>query len=255
MTKNEYIKQRTRELYLQLPQDKIERMRRTDIRDEVFELNLTFFGYIASHTYVNNTAVTYEDKFQSACMHFCEIWWQYLWQGDEDHRGYRQDLSFSVFFKPRIGEMIGRELNTVKYSVRRSLCMEVGKMVGKHWAKVTYEDLFDPRVKLDPDKMASLKVIFCVASPADIEDYMIYVEAQKPDNSIESLLSDDYDSVEELLVQEMIETGDKITDKQLQEMSEIYQINIKELREKLPLAEQILYHKLKNNMDIFHPDN
>ena len=84
---------------------------------------------------------------------------------------------------------------------------------------------------------------------------MIYVEAQKPDNSIESLLSDDYDSVEELLVQEMIETGDKITDKQLQEMSEIYQINIKELREKLPLAEQILYHRLKNNMDIFHPDN
>ena len=250
VNKNEYIKQRTRELYLSLPQNKEERMKRTDIRDEVLQLNYTFFGFIASHTFVNNTSISYEDKFQSACMHFCEIWWQYLWQGDETHQGYRQDLSFSVFFKPRIGEMIGRELNTVKYSIRRSLCMEVGKMVGKHWGKVTYEDLFDPRVQLPANKMESLKVIFSTLCPADIEDYMVFVEAPKPTNSIDSLVLDNFDSVEELLVQEMIETEEKLTDEKLVEMSEIYQIDFKILKDKLPEAEELLYKRLQENIDV-----
>lgn len=250
MTKNEQIKQRTRELYLSLPQEKEARMARTDIRDEIIQLNYTFFGFIASHTFVNNSSVTYEDKFQSACMHFCEIWWQYLWQGDENHRGYRQDLSFSVFFKPRIGEMIGRELNTVKYSIRRSLCMEVGKMVGKHWGKVTYEDLFDPRVQLPPNKMASLKTIFCTLCPADIEDYMLFIEAPSQNGNIESLLRDDYDSVEELLVQEMLETEEKLTSDKLQEMAEIYQVDVNILRDKLSEAEQLLYKRLHDNLDM-----
>jgi len=250
MTKNEQIKQRTRELYLSLPQDKAARMARTDVRDEVLQLNYTFFGFVASHTFVNNSSISYEDKFQSACMHFCEIWWQYLWQGDETHRGYRQDLSFSVFFKPRIGEMIGRELNTVKYSIRRSLCMEVGKMVGKHWGKVTYEDLFDPRVQLPPDKMASLKTIFCTLCPADIEDYMIFIESPKVDTTMDSLLTDDYDSIEELLIQEMLETEERMTEDKLKEMAEIYQVNIQQLRDALPEAEATLHKRLHDSMDL-----
>ena len=215
------------------------------------ELNYTFFGFIASHTFVNNTSVSYEDKFQSACMHFCDIWWQYLWKGDDTHPGYRQDLAFSVFFKPRISEMIGRELNTVKYSIRRSLCMEVGKCVGKHWGKVTYEDLFDPRVNLPADKMASLKAIFSTLCPADIDDYMIYLESPDHDKSIDRLVRDDYDSIEELLIQEMIATEEKLTDKALVQMSEVYQIDFDELRKALPEAERMLYNRLKSNIDMY----
>ena len=251
MTKNEQIKQRTRELYLSLPQDKEARMARTDIRDEIIQLNYTFFGFVASHTFINNTSISYEDRFQSACMHFCEIWWQYLWQGDDTHPGYRQDLSFSVFFKPRIGEMIGRELNTVKYSIRRSLCMEVGNQVGKHWGKVTYEDLFDPRVKLSPDKMASLKAIFGTLCQEDVEDYLTFVKSPSINNSIDSLISDEFDTIEELLIQEMLETEEKITEKKLSQMSEIYQIDVKILREKLPYAEELLYKRLQENMDLY----
>ena len=59
-----------------------------------------------------------------------------------------------MFFRPRVSEMIERELNEVKYSIRRSLCMEAGAQLGKHWAKVTYDDL--SHVKLPVDKMNSL---------------------------------------------------------------------------------------------------
>jgi len=250
MTKNEQIKQRTRELYMSLPQELEARKARTDIRDQVLELNYTFFGFVASHTFVNNSSISYEDRFQSACMHFCEIWWQYLWQGDDTHRGYRQDLSFSVFFKPRIQEMIGRELNTVKYSIRRSLCMEVGKLVGKHWGKVTYEDLFDPRVNLPADKMASLKAIFCTLRPADIEDYMVFIESPKHESSVEYMITDNFDSIEELLVQEMLEIEEKITEDKLKEMAEIYQVDIEILRESLPAAEEILHRRLHESIDM-----
>lgn len=250
MTKNEYIKQRTRELYLSLPQNKEERLKCTKVRDELLELNYTFFGYIASHTFVNNTSVSYEDKFQSACMHFCNIWWQYLWQGDETHRGYRQDIAFSVFFKPRISEMIGRELNTVKYSIRRSLCIEVGNQIGKHWGKVTYDDLFDPRVHLSAEKMASLKAIFGTFYQEDVEDYLTFIESPNKNNDADHLIKEDFDTIEELLIQEMITTEEKLTESKLAQMSEIYQIKLRVLKEKLPIAEQMLYKRLKDRIDL-----
>jgi len=75
MTEAEYRKQRTIELYSYLPQTTLEeRATYTDIRDAVVELNYTFFGYIASHKFINNPSVSYEDKFQSALLHFCEMW-------------------------------------------------------------------------------------------------------------------------------------------------------------------------------------
>ena len=59
---NEKIKQRTQELYAALPDDEIERKNRTDVRDELIRLNYKFFGYVAQHTYVNNTCLSYETK-------------------------------------------------------------------------------------------------------------------------------------------------------------------------------------------------
>lgn len=249
VSKNEYIKQRTLEIYDSLPQDKELRKKCFAERDEIIELNYAFFGYIATRTFINNTTVTYEDKLQSALLHFCECWWWYKWLGDETHKGYRTDLAFTVFFKPRVGEMIERELNEVKYSIRRSLCMEVGSMVGKHWGKVTYEDLSDPRVHLSADKMTSLKAIFGVLYTADVEDHLLYIPADT--TGLEgSLIKDDYDTIEELLVQEMIGFEEKLTEKHLRNMSEVYDISIDELKYHLPRAEAILYKRLKQKLEM-----
>lgn len=248
-SKKDLIKQRTIELYDSLPQDLEARKAQTAIRDEIIQLNYTFFGYVASHTFINNSSITYEDKLQSALLGFCECWWKYRWDGDAEHRGYRKDLSFAVFFKPRIGEMIERELNEVKYSIRRSLCMEVGKQLGKHWGKVTYEDLSDPRVNLPEEKMSSLKATFGTMYAADLADHELYVSAPEESTSILDKCTDKYDSIEELLVQEMIRTESRLTEKHLQEMSDIYQININLLRSKLEYAESILYTRLQQEID------
>ena len=248
LSKNERIKQETLELYQSLPQEREARKARIDVRDKVIELNYTFFGYVASHTFVNNYSITYEDKLQSALLHFCECWWWYQWDGDEKHKGYRKDLSFAVFFKPRISEMIDRELTEVKYSIRRTLCMEAGNQLGKHWAKVTYDDL--KHIKLPPEKMNSLKAIFGSLYIADLSDHELYIEA--PTEEIDSIenLSYEYDSIEELLVNDMIILETKLTDKELRKMSDMYGIDINILKEKLPLAEEILYKRIQESLDM-----
>ena len=58
MADSKTIKEKTLELYAQLPQDEEERKKRIDIRDQIIELNYAFFGYIASHTFINNSSVT-----------------------------------------------------------------------------------------------------------------------------------------------------------------------------------------------------
>jgi len=249
--KNEAIKQRTLEIYESLPQDKETRKKCLKERDEIIDLNYLFFGYVASHTFINNSSVTYEDKLQSAILHFCECWWWYKWKGDDTHKGYRQDLSFAVFFKPRIGEMIERELNEVKYSIRRSLCMEVGEQLGKHWGKVTYDDLSDPRLHLPADKMNSLKAIFGSLYIADLSEHEQYIEA--PSSVYDPQFtdpSDEYNSIEELLIHDMIILQAKLTDKELKKMSDMYGIPIEVLRDKLPIAEKILYKRVKESLDL-----
>lgn len=225
-------------------------MKQTDIRDEIIDINYPFFGYVAHSTFINNSSISYEDKLQSALMHFCECWWWYQWDGDETHKAYRKDISFSVFFKPRIGEMIERELNEVKYSIRRSLCMEVGSMIGKHWGQVKYDDLSDPRVKLPADKMNSLKAIFGTLYVADLADHEMFIEADPITllSPIENP-SDNYNSITELLIHDMIILEDKLSDNELRHMSEMYQIPFKDLKYALPFAEKILYKRIQNSLD------
>lgn len=242
LSKNEYIKQRTQELYDMLPQEESERKKHVEIRDEIISLNMAFFGYVASHTFINNPSVTYEDKFQSALTHFLECWWWYKWKGH-----YRTDLSFSVFYKPRIGEMIERELNEVKYSVRRSLCMEAGKQLGKHWGQVRYEDL--SQVKLPADKMNALKAIFGTLYWADLEEHSMFIESPGQIKSEFAQLSDNYDSIEDLLIREMVDEEKPLTDKDLKHMAEMYGIEYIVLKDKYPIALEILYKRLHNSLD------
>lgn len=244
ISKSEYIKQRTLELYDSLPQDEESRKRRLDVRDEVIQLNYSFFGYVATHTYINNPSITYEDKLQTAICEFLTCWWWYKWA-----ERYRTDLSFTVFFKPRLGEMIERKLNEVKYSVRRSLCMEAGAQLGKHWGQVRYEDL--TQVNLSVDKMNSLKAMFGTVYWGDLETQAMFIEAPSSISTEFDNPTDKYNSIEDLLIHEMIVAECKLDDAHLLEMADMYSLDFWDLKSKLPKAEETLYKKLHNNLDLF----
>ena len=243
----EFRKERTIELYDYLPQTSLEdRQTYTDIRDAVIELNYTFFGYIASHKFVNNSFISYEDKFQSALFHFCELWYKYRFWGGR----YRTDVAFGVFFKPRITECMERELDEVKYSLRRTLCMEVGDQLGKHWAKVTYEDLSDPNVKLAPDKMASLQAMFGSMYVADLETHAMFIKShENPVDSLE-LYSDEYDSIVDMIIHEMVELERELTDKDLNKLANLVCIPVEKLEKFVPAAKEKLYKQLTDKIDL-----
>lgn len=241
---NEEIKRRTIELYDQLPMESEEaRKARHDIRDKILELNYAFFGYVASHKFVNNQYISYEDKVQGAIYAWLTMWWKYRWTPK-----YRADLSFGVFFKPRITEVMEREFDEVKYSIRRSLCMEVSKQLDKHWSKVTYEDLSNPNVHLSTDKMNSLKASFGSLYSADLETHALYVEAEKPD--LFETPSDEYDSIHDMLIHEMIQSESKLSDKKLTELADLLGLDFYELKKELPAAEADLYNKLHESLDL-----
>lgn len=237
------IKQKTLDLYNSLPQDEEGRKSRLDIRDQIIELNYKFFGYVANHTYISNPCITYEDKFQSAICNFLTCWWWYQWK-----ERYRTDLSFAVFFKPRLGEMMERDLNEVKYSTKRSLCMEVGKQLNKPWGQVRYEDL--SKVDLPINKLNSLKAIFGTVYWADLDTQSLFLEAPPIRDSNFDDPTDKYDSIEDLLIHEMIISECKLTDDMLANMADIYCIDYYTLKKTLPKAEQKLYKQLHDNLDI-----
>ena len=244
MPSKEYIKQRTQEIYDSLPQNQEQRKNCIAERDEIIELNYAFFGYIAAHRFVNNSYITYEDKLQSALLHFCEIWWYYKWKGDETHRGYRDDLAFTVFFKPRISEMIERDFDEVKYSPRRELCIEAANQIGKYWTQLRYEDLAN--VNLPEDKMIALRAIFGSLYTADFSEHEMFIAAPEDVVSQFDDPSDEYNSIEELLIHEMIIYEEPLTDLKLKKMSEIYGIDLYILKEKRPIAEKILKKRLED---------
>lgn len=265
MSSMEWVKQRTIELYDMLPQANItpdmskeerdaeiqralaERSKNTDIRDEVIELNYSFFGYVATHTFINNSSISYEDKFQSALFHFCEMWHWFKFAAK-----YRTDLSFCVFFKLRVGECIERELNEVKYSLRRDLCMKVGEQLGKHWGQVKYEDLSDPRLHLSAENMMSLQAMFGSMYWADLETHALFIESDGCTDSsdLEALYSDNYDDVVSLLQHEMVERESKLSDKDLLNLSIMFDIDLSDLKAARSKAEAALYKSLKSAIDI-----
>lgn len=234
-----YIKTRTNELYDSLPLEKEERIKCLSIRDEIIELNYTFFGYVANNTFVENT--THEDKFQTALLSFMNMWWKYKWAPK-----YRTDLSFAVFFKPRLSEEIRRHLSTISYTTKRGLCMKAASQLGKSWTALTYEDLAN--VSLSSEDMTALKSILGASYPADISDAELYIEAQNTNHSIEDYQTTMYDSIEELLIQEMIEQESMLSDRNLRHLADLYTIDYNILKSKLPKALEILHKRLTDNL-------
>ena len=242
MTEIMNIKERTIELYDSLPLDEESRKAQLHIRDEIIKLNYRFFGYVASRTFINNPSIEYEDKIQSAICNFCKCWWWYKFAPK-----YRTDLSFSSFFTLRLGEMIERDLNEVKYSIRRTLCMEAGAQLGKHWAQVRYDDLV--KVNLPVDKMNSLKAMFGALYWADLSDHEAFLEAPEIISDISEYLTDQYDSIEGLLIHEMVANERALTNDDLVQISELCCIDFIVLKAKLPVAMKQLYAKLKSAQD------
>ena len=243
-TKTEWIKRYTNILYDMLPQTSLEdRAKHLDIRDKIIELNYSFFGYVVSQKFLNNSYISYEDKLQACIARFCECWTWYKFE-----KKYRTDISFSVFYKPRLGEMLERDFNEVQYSLRRTLMMEVGDQLGKHWTKVTYEDLADPRLHISASHMTSLMAIFGSLYPASQEDISPYLEAPDSitkDNGPIDELNDEYNDIVNLLIREMIDKEKQLNTRDINKIADMYGLNASELKQKLPIAEKQLYLILK----------
>ena len=237
----DWRKERTLELYSYLPQTSLEdRFKYTDIRDEVIFLNYNYFGYIASHVYIKTVRVSYEDKFQSALMNFCTMWHKFQYA-----KKYRTDLSFSVFFKPRLSECVYRELITVKHTINRSLKSEASAQLGKHYTKLTYEDL--SKVDMAPEKMAALKAVFHADYEEDMDTASIFIPVSADLSEYEQeLYSDDYDDLEHMLMKEMIEKEKLLTLDDLMELSYVTGVSISELKSAQPKAEKMLYNELQD---------
>lgn len=260
MKKADWIKARTQELYDMLPQTTLEeRNSYTEIRDEIIELNYSFFGYVAKNQYVTDPMATYEDKLQSALMNFCQMWAKYKFcPEDSTEKSYRTDLSFAVFFKPRLAECIRRELNTIKYSLRRQICMKAAAQVGKHWGQLTKDDL--PNIKLPAQEMQILESIFNIQYdvPLDVSTGdgtpKDKLKSPQPDfvisGGIDVIYTEEYDSLEDLIVHEMIENSSKLDDAYLLKMSQMYGIPFAELEKARPIGEAKLKRQLEECIDI-----
>lgn len=306
MTKAEWIKARTQELYDMLPQTTLEeRNTYTEIRDEIIEINYSFFGYVAKNQYVTDPMATYEDKLQVALMAFCQIWAKYKFSPNgypdysedlefredaEYHNGdfvykddklyrcksetpvcggwnnkqwqaqkkYRTDLSFAVFFKPRVSECIRRELNTIKYSLRRTICMKAATQLGKHWGQITKEDI--SKVKLTPQEMQILESIFNTQYEVSFDDAEI-PSIHKSKNAvqqsdfivsqgIDDIYTEEYNSLEDLIMHEMIEEQSKLDDAHLLKMAQMYGIPFSDLVKARPRGEEKLRTLLEEAIDI-----
>ena len=235
------IKSATIKLYDKLPQDKESRSSMYDIRDQIIELNMPFFNYIATHTFLNNSYIEFSDRLQSVVMHFCECWYWYRWEGH-----YRTDLSFAVFYFPRISEMIKREFNEVKYSTRRTLCMEVGNQVGKHWGKVTLDDV--DRADISPQKLESLKAMFGTLNPVNIED-LEYTIPAKADYCVDLEITE-YDDIKEMIIQEMIHFERPLRKADIKRMSNMYGVDQDDIVNSYPIALEELYCRLQDIAEI-----
>lgn len=253
--KNEAVKTRTIELYDQLPMTSLEDRRAcTEIRDEIIELNYPFFKYLAKKLYVDNPTVTFEDKLQTILSNFCILWPEWRFPKINKYGQYRdyKNLSFTVFFKPRLFELSRRELNVIKYSLRRTLCSKAATMLNKaRWADVTKEDI--AKLNLPQNELDILERIFNNRYTKDIdkpETSAVMKTAHITVDAVEELYTEKYDSVVDLIVHEMIEQETKLSDSYLLKMSNLYTIPYDELVKARPLGEAKLKQRLEEAINI-----
>lgn len=246
-TKNAFTKRYTNLLYDSLPQTSLEeRGLYIEVRDKVIELNYPLFAWIVRNKFLNCSYAMFEDKLQACITRFCECWTWYRFE-----KKYRTDLSFSVFYTPRIGEMLERDFNEVKYSLRRQYNKEVGDQLGKQWSDVTYEDLSNPDVKISAAHKASLMCMFGTLHPGSLEDVSPFLEAPDDfDGDMNALdkVTEEYDDIVSLLIHAMIDKEKKLSARDLAKMSDMYDIPRYQLKSKVDIAEKELFRLLSRDM-------
>jgi hypothetical protein len=222
--------------------DKEERIARIDCRNELIELNYKFFCYVAHCSNVSAEYASIDDKIQVAVLAFMKHWWKYKWVPK-----YRDDLSFGVFFKPRIQEEIRRALIPFSEPVLRSLAMEASKFLNKRWTEILYEDTATlMELGMRPDKVQALRCYLSVPFAVDIEDVKHTIPDEERDTSIGDFITDKFSTVEELLIQEMLKEESRLSDEMLHKLADIYSLNYYDLRDIYPKAVSTLYKRLKH---------
>ena len=245
------IKARTNELYDSLPLEEEARKSCTDVRNEVVRLNYEFFKFVASRTFPVGKHFDFDDKVQSGILYFCNnIWHQYRWEGHT-----RMDLCFSTYFYPRVSKGLYQDLSEVKYTPKRTVTSKIAKQLGKPWSEVRKEDLANPALNISPSDRKFAETLFELPNMKSLDDVSVYISDSTSSISISDQITYEYDSIEELLVQEMIRLEKKLSNAHLQRLSEMLCLDIDELILARPVAESILLERLRESQflnDTFH---
>ena len=85
---------------------------------------------------------------------------------------------------------------------------------------------------------------------ADLDTHAMFIAASSKIPSVLDTLNDRYDSLEDLLIHEMIDVERRLTDADLVQMGDLYCISVEDLRRALPRAEDMLYRQLKDHQQI-----
>jgi hypothetical protein len=121
----------------------------------------------------------------------------------------------------------------------------------KRWADVTKEDI--AKLDLPQNELDILERIFNNRFTKDIdkpETGAILKTPQITIDTMEELYTENYDSVVDLIVHEMIEQESKLSDSHLLKMSNLYTIPYDELLKARPLGEAKLKQRLEDAINI-----
>ena len=140
-----------------------------------------------------------------------------------------------------------QDLSDIKYTPKRNLTRKIAEQVGKPWTEVRKEDLSNPNLKLSPANRKYAETLFEIPNMKSLEDVSIFISNGTNEISIADQISDEYDSIEDLLVKEMVYNEKKLTDGYLKKLSEMLCIDYDQLLMARPIAEEMLLQKLRDN--------
>lgn len=124
--------------------------------------------------------------------------------------------------------------------------MKVASQLGKKWTEVEFDDI--KYVDLPQKDILALKAILGSTMPDDISNYESLI-GEEDSGSIDKYQTVEYNSIDEMLIQEMIEHESKLTDKDLRYLADMLCLDFDMLKRRLPHAMNTLYKRLKANLD------
>ena len=98
--------------------------------------------------------------------------------------------------------------------------------------------------------MAALKAVFGSMYVADLETHAMFIPSESTYSSVSELYTDDYDSLTDMLIHEMVERESDLSDNDLKGLAEMLSLSLDTLRELLPKAKEKLYNTLVNKVEM-----